>query len=51
MTYSYNNQIRGGNGEGGGLQNRRGGEACAVLPLRKRGVGNYLSHAEGGGGR
>ena len=35
-------------GEGGGLQNGRGG-AREVLPLRKGGGGKSFSHAEGGG--
>ena len=37
-----------GDGEGGGLQNRRG--ACEVLPLRKGGHGKRFSHADRGGG-
>ena len=35
-------------GEGGGLQNGRGGGASEVLPLRKGGGGKSFSHAEGG---
>ena len=38
-------------GEGGGLQNGRGGGACEVLPLQKKGGGaeNVLAMLKGGG--
>ena len=38
-------------GRGGGVQKREGGDACEVLPLRKRGGGGKsFNHSERGGG-